>query len=62
MPLSYIKFLIDSITDWNVNARMVDMITLLLFLTALILSIIFNVKDRKLKEKQKTEIKKKEKD
>ena len=50
MPLSYIKFLIDSITDWNVNARMVDMITLLLFLTALILSIIFNVKDRKLKD------------
>ncbi|MCK4944191.1 MAG: DUF2784 family protein [Candidatus Aminicenantes bacterium] len=59
MPLSYIKFFIDSITDWNVNARMVDMITLLLFLTALILSIIFNVKDRKLKDKQKTEIKKK---
>jgi hypothetical protein len=57
MPLSYIKFLIDSITDWNVNARMVDMITLLLFLTALILSIIFNVKDRKLKDKQKTTIK-----
>lgn len=49
MPSSYIKFLIDSITGWNVNAKFVDIITLSLFLSALIISVVVNSKDRRLK-------------
>ena len=53
MPSSYVKFLIDKLTGLNVNAKMVDIMTLLLFLSALILSVILNLRDRKLNPKKK---------
>jgi hypothetical protein len=45
MPNSYIKFLIDKITGWNVNASFVDILTLVLFLVALTASLWTNIND-----------------
>jgi hypothetical protein len=45
MPSSYIKFLIDSVTGININAKLVDMLTLTFFLLALIASILTNGRD-----------------
>lgn len=42
MPSSYIKFLIDSLTGLNTNARLVDLLTLTFFLLALAASIYVN--------------------
>jgi hypothetical protein len=46
MPDSYIKFLIDSVTGWDVNAGFVDGLTLFLFLAALIASLLSNSRKR----------------
>lgn len=48
MPNSYIKFCIDLLTGWDVNAWLVDAFTLFFFLAALTASIIVNFKDYKL--------------
>ena len=45
MPNSYTKFLIDSITGWDVNANFVDVLTLVLLLAALTASIWTNLRD-----------------
>lgn len=45
MPSSYIKFLIDSVTGLDVNAKIVDILTLTFFLLALIASIFINIRD-----------------
>jgi len=45
MPNSYIKFLIDSLIGLEVNAKVVDIFTLIFFLAALLLSLFFNIKD-----------------
>lgn len=45
MPSSYVKFLIDSVTGLDVNAKLVDIFTLTFFLLALIASIRTNVRD-----------------
>ncbi len=45
MPSSYVKFLIDSVTGLDVNAKLVDILTLTFFLSALIVSIFSNVRD-----------------
>ena len=47
MPSSWIKFCIDYLTGWDVNASLVDILTLTLFLAALTASIYMNIKDRK---------------
>ena len=47
MPSSYVKFLIDSVTGLDVNAKLVDIFTLIFFLLALIASIRTNVRDRR---------------
>ncbi|WP_413288132.1 DUF2784 domain-containing protein [Bdellovibrio sp. HCB337] len=47
MPYSYIKFLVDYFTGWNVDAVTVDVVTMILFLVALILSIALNIRDRR---------------
>ena len=47
LPTSYVKFLIDSVFGLKVNARLVDISTLILFLTAFIISILINIKDFK---------------
>jgi hypothetical protein len=49
MPSSYIKFCIDSLTGLEVDAKLVDIFTLILFLAALIASVYVNIKDWKRK-------------
>ena len=55
MPDSYVKFLIDSITGLNPNAKLVDIFTLLFFLLALFASIYTNIKDRRKKRSSRGE-------
>jgi hypothetical protein len=45
LPNSYIKYLADRITGLNFDASVVDSITLYAFLAALVLSLIFNIRD-----------------
>lgn len=47
MPPSYTKFLVDSLTGLDFNAKLVDACTLFFFLLALSASIYTNVKDWK---------------
>jgi hypothetical protein len=50
MPNSYVKFLLDSLTGIELNARLVDALTLSSFLFALSASVYVNVRDwRKIK-------------
>jgi hypothetical protein len=44
MPKSYIKFLVDSLTGLNVNATLVDVLTLILFMVALFASVMTNAR------------------
>jgi len=46
LPNSYIKYLMDRITGLNLNASLVDQVTLYSFLAAIAISIFFNVRDR----------------
>lgn len=45
MPNSYIKFLIELFTGLDVNAALLDMATVVLFILALIISTYFNYRD-----------------
>jgi hypothetical protein len=45
LPDSYIKYLTDRITGLNISASIIDKLTLYAFLTALILSVFFNIMD-----------------
>jgi len=45
MPNSYIKFLVDYFTGWDVDAFTVDVATLILFVIAFIVSITLNIRD-----------------
>ena len=45
LPYSYIKFCIDSLTGLEVNAKLVEMFTLIFLVLALIASIFVNIKD-----------------
>lgn len=47
MPSSYIKFLIESLTGINVNAKLVDILAVLFLGLALTASIITNIRDFK---------------
>jgi len=47
LPSSYMKYLIDRITGLDINPVLVDNLTLILFITALLLSFLLNLKDRK---------------
>ncbi len=53
LPNSYVKYLADRLTGLNFDAQMVDNIVLYSFLAALVLSIIFNIKDWKEKRRRK---------
>lgn len=53
LPNSYIKYLADRITGLDFNAALVDKVTLFAFVTALILSALFNTRD--LMKRKKTE-------
>lgn len=45
LPTSYTKFLIDSLTGWDVSQRAVDIVTLVLLIGALTASLYTNVRD-----------------
>jgi hypothetical protein len=47
IPHSYIKFLLDTISGLNWNAYLVDIVTATAFSLALLLSIIFNIRDQR---------------
>lgn len=52
MPISYVKFLLDSLTGLNLNANVVDILTLTFYVLALAASLFTNV--RAWKQKLKT--------
>ena len=43
LPNSYIKYLVDRISGWDISANTVDLATLIVFLAALSISIILNL-------------------
>ncbi|RMD98534.1 MAG: DUF2784 family protein [Calditrichaeota bacterium] len=45
LPNSYVKYLIDTLTGWNVNARVADIIAAAGYFSALAASIITNLRD-----------------
>jgi hypothetical protein len=47
MPSSYIKFLLDNLTGWDWNAQLVDVLTVAVFGSALVISVLLNVRDWK---------------
>jgi hypothetical protein len=47
LPNSYIKFFVDTLTGWNVNAQLVDVVTVAAFILASVLSVYLNVQDRR---------------
>lgn len=49
LPNSYVKYLTDRITGLDVNASAVDEITLYAFLGALVISLILNIRDIRLR-------------
>jgi len=51
LPTSYIKYLTDRITGLDVNATVVDKVTLYAFLAALAISLILNLRDARRRRK-----------
>jgi len=50
LPESYIKYLFDRITGLDINAPLVDCLTLITFLMALTISVYLNINDRRKKK------------
>lgn len=46
LPNSYVKFFIDRITGWNVNAEVIDVLTATSFFLALGISLYLNLKKK----------------
>lgn len=46
IPQSYIKYLVDRITGWNIPENLTDRLTVLLYLVALICSVIVNTRSK----------------
>jgi len=47
MPSSYIEFLIESLTGWNVSRKLVDILALVFLILAFAASLVTNMKNRK---------------
>jgi hypothetical protein len=45
LPYSYVKYLTDRITGLDINATLVDKVTLYTFLSALMISVFLNIRD-----------------
>jgi hypothetical protein len=45
LPFSYMKYLFDRITGLNINGELVDKVTLIVFIVALSISLILNIRD-----------------
>ncbi|MBN2442200.1 MAG: DUF2784 domain-containing protein [Spirochaetales bacterium] len=56
LPRSYIKYLIDLFTGWDVDPDLVDAGVVIIFIIALLLSVILNIRDF-IKKKRKTQLK-----
>lgn len=52
MPESYIKFLVDSLSGLDVHAKLVDRLTLILFMVALMASLMTNLRGWKTKRRK----------
>jgi len=52
LPSSYIKYIADGLTGLNVSVSFIDRITLLSFLAALIISILYNIHDFRKSKRQ----------
>jgi hypothetical protein len=50
LPNSYIKYLTDRITGLNISASLVDKATLYSFIAALVISIVLNLRDFRIKK------------
>jgi len=46
LPNSYLKYLFDRITGLNINAELVDRVTLIVFIAALAISLFLNIRDK----------------
>lgn len=46
LPNSYLKYLFDRITGLNINAELVDKVTLIVFIAALAISLFLNIRDK----------------
>jgi len=53
LPDSYMKYLADRLTGLNINPGLVDSITLFTFLTALLISVLLNIRDLIRKRRQR---------
>lgn len=53
LPNSYVKYLADRLTGLDINASIVDNITLYAFIAAFVLSLFFSVKDYKTSRQHK---------
>lgn len=51
LPTSYTKFLVDSLTGWDVSQKTVDAVTLILLVFALTASLYTNIRDRRKKRR-----------
>jgi len=45
LPNSYLKWLVDAPTGWDVNAQAVDVVAAVVFASALLLSVVWNIAD-----------------
>jgi hypothetical protein len=52
MPESYIKFLVDSLSGLDVHAKLVDRLTLILFMVALMASLMTNLRGWRTKRRK----------
>jgi len=51
LPNSYIKYLTDRLFGLNTSATIVDKVTLIVFIAALILSLLLNIRDLRISKK-----------
>jgi hypothetical protein len=54
IPDSYIKYLADRLTGFNINSQLIDRLTLVSFLIALLLSLVLNIRDFRKSQIKKT--------
>ena len=56
LPNSYLKYLFDRITGLNIDSTLVDRITLIVFVAALVVSVFLNLRDKILSKRLKRRI------
>jgi len=46
LPVSYVEYIVERLLPVNVNSRTVDIFTVVLFLAAFVISVVWNIMDR----------------